>query len=416
MMNKHYDVIVAGSGPAGIAAAVSSARMGAKTLLIEWQGCVGGASTTGLMSHFTGRADSALYFEMMQRAADNNDLVNEPTIFIEPETLKLTYYEMLEEAGAQILLYSLVTGVSLENGTVTGVKVLGKSGENIFTCRVLIDCTGDGDAAYLAGAEFTLGRENDNKMQPATLMFKVGGVDTSRAVTPYSFETLVPTEKGELQALAKELLPHPAGHVLLYPSPTPGVVTCNMTNCTDINGTRSEDLTRAEITCRKQMKAIVKFLREYAPGYENCYLLSSASLIGIRETRHFKGKYTLTEQDILEACQFPDWVVRGAHFNFDVHNLTGSGLDETGVQHKFSQPNGYTIPYGCLVPEKIKGLLLAGRNISGTHIAHSSFRVMPICFALGEAAGTAAALCIKNGILPHELTPEKIQEVLIDNL
>lgn len=249
-------------------------------------------------------------------------------------------------------------------------------------------------------------------MQPATLMFKVAGVDMERAVFPGSFETKVDTDRGELQALAKELLPAPAGHVLLYKSTIPGIVTCNMTNAVGIDGTETEDLTKAEIQCRKQIIPIVNFLREYVPGYEHCYVISAASLIGIRETRHFKGKYTLTEQDILDAKQFEHRVVIGAHFNFDVHNLTGSGLDKTGVQAKFPQPKGYTIPYECLLPEKVKGLLLCGRNISGTHMAHSNFRVMPICLAIGEAAGAAAALAIRHRVDVCDVNIAEIQEML----
>ena len=233
-----------------------------------------------------------------------------------------------------------------------------------------------------------------------------------RAVFPGSFETLVPTEKGELQALAKQILPYPAGHVLLYKTTIPGVVTCNMTNVIDIDGTKAEDLTKAEFVCRKQMLPIVAFLREYVPGYENCYIIGSASLIGVRETRHFKGVKQLTEQDIMGAKQFEDAVVFGAYFNFDVHNITGAGLDKSGCQKHFKQMGGYTIPYGCLVPEKIDGLLLSGRNISGTHMAHSNFRAMPICAGIGEAAGLAAVIAIKNNKLVRAVTAEEIQNCM----
>ncbi|MBQ4269557.1 MAG: FAD-dependent oxidoreductase, partial [Clostridia bacterium] len=146
--------------------------------------------------------------------------------------------------------------------------------------------------------------------------------------------------------------------------------------------------------------------------YENCYIVGSASLIGIRETRHFKGVKTLTEQDVAEAKQFDDAVVFDAYFNFDVHNITGAGLDKTGSQKHFTQTEGYTIPYGCLVPEKVNGLLLAGRNISGTHIAHSNFRAMPICAGIGEAAGVAAAIAVKKGVQVREVTAKEIQEII----
>lgn len=409
----YYDVIVVGSGPAGIGAAITAGKNGAKTLLIESCGRVGGISTAGMMSHFTGRCGSKLYFEILDRAAKKNPFDRgERKRSIDPELLTLTYIEMLEEAGVDILLYTTFCDVTMEEERVTGIICHGKDGFSLYGAKVVIDASGDGDVAEKSGAEYIKGRETDGKMQPATLMFKVGGVDYERAVFPGSFETLVPTEKGELQALAKKTLPSPAGHVLLYKSTIPGIVTCNMTNLTDVDGTSSADLTRAEIVCRKQMPLIVDFLREYVPGYENCYIIGSASLIGIRETRHFKGVSTLTEQEIADAAFHEDYVVVDAHFNFDVHNISGSGLDKTGCQKNFTQKNGYTIPYGCLVPERIDGLLLSGRNISGTHMAHSNYRVMPICIGIGEACGAAAALASKLGKQPRDIEPAEIRELL----
>ena len=408
-----YDVIVAGSGPSGFAAAVTAARNGAKTLIIEAQSSIGGISTSGLMSHFTGDVDSRLYREILERSHRHDFFKCNDKIRIDPELLKNTYLEMLTEAGVDILLYTLVCDVIKDGDRVCGVITENKSGRRAYLADALIDGTGDGDLAYRAGAEYFKGRESDGKMQPATLMFKVGGVDMSRAVFPPSFETTVETEKGELQALAKKLLPYPAGHVLLYASTIPGIVTCNMTNCTDTDGTSAEDLTKAEIVCRSQMKPITDFLREYVPGYENCYIISAASLMGIRETRHFVGLKQLTENDIIEARQFEDWVVRGAWFNFDVHNISGAGLDKTGVQKHFNQQNGYTIPYGCMVPVKTDGLLLTGRNISGTHMAHSSFRAMPICVGIGEACGAAASIAVKQSISLRNVEPKEIQKLII---
>ena len=411
--SENYDVLVCGSGPAGVAAAVSAGRMGAKTLLIEALGRVGGISTSGLMSHFTGSVGNKIYHEILNRAAQKNTFnTGVKTNVIDPELLTVTYLEMLEEANVKILLYTTVCGALCENGTAKGVICYNKDGFSAFYGKVIIDATGDGDIAFKCGAEFIKGREEDNKMQPATLMFKVGGVDMEKAVFPGSFETTVDTDKGELQALARVELPHPAGHVLLYKSTIPGVVTVNMTNATDIDGTCAEDLTRAEIICRKQLKPILDFLREFVPGYENCYILSAASLIGIRETRHFKGLKTLTKDDVANAVQHSDYVVYDAHFNFDVHNITGAGLDETGCQKHFTQKKGYTIPYGCLVPEKIDGLLLAGRNISGSHMAHSSYRAMPICAGIGEAAGIAAALSAKKNLQPRFIAAGEIQKFL----
>ena len=332
---------------------------------------------------------------------------------IDPGNHILTWIEMLEKAGADMLMYTFAAEPVMEGDTIKGVIVQNKSGRSAIWARVVIDSTGDGDIAALAGVQYHIGRESDGSMQPATLMFKVAGVDMERAVFPGSFETTVQTEKGELQALAQALLPHPAGHVLLYKSPIPGVVTVNMTNVISVNGTRAEDLTHAEIVCRKQMLPIVNFLRAYVPGYEQCYVVASASLIGVRETRHFKGLYTLTEQDILQRRVFADWVVRGAEFNFDVHNMTGASLDKTGMQEKFPKDTKYTIPYRSLIPEKIHGLLLAGRNISGTHLAHSNYRVMPICIAMGEGAGVAAALAVRQGVDVRDVDAAEIQMYLM---
>ncbi|MBR7137177.1 MAG: FAD-dependent oxidoreductase, partial [Clostridia bacterium] len=192
----------------------------------------------------------------------------------------------------------------------------------------------------------------------------------------------------------------------------PGVVTCNMTNAIDIDGTKAEDLTRATLTCRRQLDDIVAYLRKFVPGYEQCYVISSAARIGVRETRHFKGKYTINEDDILAARVFDDYVVKDAHFNFDVHNITGAGLDKTGVQKYFTQQQGYTIPYRCLLPEGKENLLLCGRNISGTHMAHSNFRVMPICVGIGEAAGAAAALAVRQNCAPGEISAEEIRNLI----
>jgi hypothetical protein len=410
----HTDVLVLGSGPSGFAAAYTAAKNGAKVILVEQSGDVGGISTSGLMSHWTGSCDSPLYYEILKRTAENNegDYKNKITNLIDPEKLKTLYLEMLYEVGCKLMLYTFAEDAICDGDKVLGATVVNKSGKTDIYAKITIDATGDGDIAARAGAEFILGRETDNKMQPVTLMFKVGGVDYDRAVFLGSFESTYETPQGELQALAKEHIPYPAGHILTYKSTLPGVVTCNMTNVIDIDGTNTEDLTKATLICRRQMNDIVKYLCEFVPGYENCFILSSASLMGVRETRHFKGKYTLNEQDILEAKVFDDYVVKDAYFNFDVHNITGAGLDKTGVQKHFKQTKGYTIPYRCLIPETKQNLLLCGRNISGTHMAHSNFRVMPICVGIGEAAGTAAFIAVSKDCSLCDVHAKEIRDIV----
>ena len=411
------DVLVLGAGPAGVSAAVSAARTGAKTLLIEQLGDVGGIATSGLMSHWTGNTKGGIYEEILDRSADlaasaDYGFNGSPRQIINPERLKTTLLQMLTEAGVDLLLYTFAAEPIMKGSQIQGVIFENKSGRQAVFAKIVIDCTGDGDIAARSGAAYIKGRETDGSMQPATIMFKIGGVDYDRAVFPGKFEDYIQIPAGEIQALGKATLPFPAGHVLLYRSSLPGIVTCNMTNCIGIDGTNTKDLVRATLTCRSQMEPILEFLRSTVPGYENCYLLSSASLIGIRETRHFKGMQTLTEEDIRISRVFPNWAVTHASFNFDVHNMSGNGLDDTGAQDAFAATH-YTIPYGCLVPEAIDGLLLAGRNISGTHMAHANYRVMPICANMGQAAGTAAALCCQQNIQPRSLDAAHLQQSLL---
>ena len=413
-VKAEVDVLVVGSGPAGFSAAVWAARQGAKTMLVEQQGDVGGIATAGLMSHWAGESKGGIYHELLDRSCANPGK-DWRTRTINPEKLKTVMLEMLQEAGVILQLYTFASDAIMEGDKIIGVITESKSGREAIMAKVIIDASGDGDIAARTGAVFFKGRESDGSMQPMTLMFKVAGVDTDRAIYNGSFESTSALPKGDLQTLGRENIPHPAGHVLLYASTLPGVVSVNMTNSIEVDGTKAEDLTKALCVCRSQMDAIVNFLREYVPGYENCFIISSASLMGVRETRHFEGEYTLTPNDILQARVFDDWAVADAHFDFDVHGLKGPGLDETGCQKNFKQKKGYTIPYGCFVPKKIEGLLLAGRMISGTHIAHSSFRVMPICANMGMAVGIAAAMCAEKGILPRALDVKELQTVLKSN-
>lgn len=412
------DVLVCGAGPAGLGASIRAARLGMSVMVIEMMGCLGGIATAGMMSHWGGRSSSKVMQEIWDLTYENaknvgwdeNSGCGKNAIYHEVQ--KITLEEMMKKENIKVLYYTHVCKAVLENGEIIGVIVENKSGRGFIKAKRVVDATGDGDVAASAGVPYIKGRETDGRMQPCTIMFNVGGVDTERAVFPPSFETKVETERGELQALAKELLPFPAGHVLLYRQPMPGTVCCNMTNDIEIDGTNAESVTKGVFDCHSQIIPIIKFLREYVPGYENCWLMSSAQLIGIRETRHFEGLETLDKDDILEAKFYENWVVRRAWFNFDVHNLTGASLDKTGAQKHFKQRNDYTIPYGCLLPKNVEGLLLSGRNISGSHLAHSNFRIMSVCIALGEAAGTAAALSIIDNVNLRHVDVKKIQEIV----
>ena len=411
------DVIVVGGGPAGIGAALGAARNGAKVILLEQSNVLGGMATAGMMSHWSGGTESPLPHEVCDRMRQNGalpiDFYEDGKWCISHEALKSSLLEMMREAGVTIQLYTLVSDVIKENNRVCGVITESKSGREAILGKVVIDASGDGDVAARAGAEYLIGRDEDHGCQPVTLMFRIGGVDYTRAVFPPSFETHIDLPKGEIQTLGHQNLPAPAGHVLLYRTRLPGEVCVNMTNVTGIDGTNVRDLTRAELICREQMNRIVAFLREFVPGYEKCYLVSSAQNVGVRETRHFKGVYTINEFDILEAKVFDDWIATKNYFNFDIHSLKGPGLDEHGAQKYFQAKGKYTIPYRACVPEKVDGLLLAGRNISGTHKAHSNFRVMSICLNIGQGVGTAAATAIQDRVEFRNVDIHKVQEKLI---
>lgn len=411
-----YDVIVAGGGPAGIGAACAAAKHGAKTIIIEKLSALGGMAVPGMMSHWGGTCGSAVYAEVLNRCAAEPWPVEEITQWnkhaINHDKQRLVLIEMLESYGVTIQFHTVVAGVGMEGDRVTGVITESKSGREFIEGKVVIDCTGDGDVAYFAGAEYQKGRETDGRMQPVTLMFKLAGVDQDRAIFPCSFESLVDVPNGEIQSLGKQILPHPAGHVLLYAGPIPGVVIVNMTNVIDIDGTDVRDLTKAEIICAKQMPKIVDFLHKHAPGYENCYIISSAMNVGVRETRHFKGLYTMTAEDILEGRTFDDWITTRSSFNFDIHNLDGAGLDKDGAQAHFKAKGTYTVPYRACVPVKVDGLLLAGRDISGTHKAHSNYRIMSICCGMGEGCGIAATIAINEKINVRDVDVKKVQELL----
>ena len=411
----NVDVLVCGGGPAGIGAALCAAREGVSVMIVEMGGCLGGIATAGMMSHWGGKSSSKVMQEIFVRSREMDlgyswiDENNPGKNAIPHDIQMIVLEEMMREANVRVLYYTMVCDAIVEEGRIVGVTVQNKSGRSVIRAKRVVDATGDGDVAASAGVPFVKGRETDGKMQPCTLMFKIGGVDYSRAIFPHSFECKIETEKGEIQALGDQLLPFPAGHVLLYRQPEPGTICVNMTNAIGIDGTDAQSVTEGMMTCRSQIMPIIRFLREYAPGYENCWLMGSASLLGIRETRHFEGIESLSADDILQARYHDNWVVRRAFFNFDVHNLTGSSLDKTGIQKEWKQKGTYTIPYGCLLPREVEGLLLSGRNISGSHLAHSNYRIMSVCIAIGEAAGVAAALSVKQGKALRDVDVSEIQ-------
>ncbi|RPH24136.1 FAD-dependent oxidoreductase [Buttiauxella warmboldiae] len=402
-VTKVCDVLVCGGGPAGFGAAIGAAKAGQKVIVIERNSIIGGMATAGLMSHWTGNTEGPVLDELLERARGSHTDYNyfgekilRSKFIIDHEKLSLTMLKMLDEHNVEVMFYTQICDVIMDSNVLQGAIVENKSGRQAVLASKIIDATGDGDVACRAGAPYQLGRETDNAMQPVTLMMQVSGVDYSRAIFPGEFEDNVDVPRGKIQDLAHDYFENPMGHVLLYPSTVEGIVTVNMTNVTGIDGTNNTDISRSQVKLSLQVERVIDFLREYAPGYEQCRLYRTASMIGVRETRHFSCEYTITAEDIEQAKVFDDWIATRCYFNFDIHNIEGAGLDKTGRQNDFVQTERYTIPMRSLIPLKVENLLLAGRSIGGTHMAHSNFRAMAICLNIGQGAGVCAAIANKN--------------------
>ncbi|MDI6782499.1 MAG: FAD-dependent oxidoreductase [bacterium] len=428
-MSKKYNVIVVGGGPAGIAASIAAARNGAKVLLIERYGFLGGMATAGLVNPMYGffARDEQIIKGIAQEIVDqmakfpygtlghikrDECYQCDPTrcqrvshfVPFDAEAFKFAAQLMVKSVSpgkVELLLHSLVIGIHVEKNKITSIVIVNKSGEQTLSGDIFIDCTGDGDIAAFSGAPFEVGRKQNGLTQPPTLMFQVG--DVARR------ENRIKLRLHDFRAenVDWESLP-PTGHILFFRLPRPGEYTINATGVTKFNPLDTWELTRAEKTTRQQVISLLKFMREYVPGCKDIKLLSTASQIGIRESRRIIGEYMLTAEDILNAKKFPDGIARGA-FPIDIHNPTGEG---TSIFQGLECGEYYDIPYRCLLPKEVDNLLVAGRCISSTHEAQGSIRVMATCFATGEAAGTAAALAFSKKQSPEVLSLESLRQQL----
>ena len=435
------DVLVVGGGPAGLGAALGAAQTGARVVLAERYGFLGGNATAALVmplmsfhtahptkekkgattllptDHGPGQAIIAgALKKLLERLVKAGGAI-EPSLEtgyvvpFDPEWFKLIALELLDEAGVQFLFHSFASGV-LGGSRVEGAVLETKAGPLAIRARVTIDCTGDGDVAVQAGAPSEIGRA-DGLVQPMTLMFRV--VEFQRQ----NFEAYVTqnpkqwrgvhglwdlvreaSERGELRL--------PREDILFFATPHEEEVSVNSTRVTRVLGTDVWDLSYAEWASRKQMRQIAEFLRRYVPGFEKAYVMQSGVNVGVRETRRIMGDYQLTADDVLAARKFDDAIARGA-YPIDIHNPTGTGT----VLKRLPPGEAYDIPLRSLMPRNTEGLIVAGRCISGTHEAHSSYRVMPIVMATGQAAGVCAALAARRGVMPRQVAPREVQRELV---
>ena len=437
---RDVDVLVVGAGPAGIGAAVSSARSGAKTLVFDLHGCVGGQATAGLVGPFMTSYDAknekmiikGIFEEIVSRMKDKGGAIDPAVVPAEDpwsgfykighahvgpfdhECLKVVATEMIQESGAELLLHTQFIDVLMQDHRIVGVIIANKSGMSVIRAKVVVDCSGDADVAARSGVRFELGRVEDGNMQPATLFFRVCNVDTP-ALKAHIAEHRAEIRPffGPFSWLIKEKAAEwgdvPRAEVCLFESPESGEYRLNVTRILNIDGTNAEDLTKAEIAGMQQAHKVFDFLKKYAVGFENAKFMGTADTIGIRETRHIDGLYKLTVGDV-KACLVPDNSIAVLATNMDTHNKSDPG----GTY--FIHENGpfFGVPYPCLVPNGVANLLVAGRSISADAMAGSATRMIPCCFVFGQAAGVAAALAAKNGFRPADLDVSQIRSILLE--
>ncbi|NLF00369.1 MAG: FAD-dependent oxidoreductase [Anaerolineales bacterium] len=428
------EVIVVGGGPAGIAAAIAAARNGASTLLLDRYGFLGGMATAGLVGPFMTCYDiegnepiiEGVFKELVDRLVRMGAAIDpagvkgsgpfggfhvyghEHVTPFDPEALKIVAQEMVLEAGGELKLHTLFVDSLVDHGHITGIVVAGKAGLEVLQGQILIDATGDGDVAARAGAPFEKGRK-DGMMQPASLFFRVGNVDDA-AVQAYVDSHPDDMDMRRIVERAKsEGFSHTKDHLTLFRTPRPGEWWINVSRIHHVDATNPQDMTRAEIEGRRQVVYLMEFLREWAPGFSDSYLLDTGSQVGVRETRHILGDYVLTADDVFSARRFEDAIAR-VSFPIDIHDVqSGGGFFQGPREGPY-----YTIPYRSLAPRTIENLLLAGRCISASHEAHGSLRVMPPCFAMGQAAGSAAALAIETNVSPRHVDVQLLRQTLED--
>ncbi|MCW2650463.1 MAG: dependent oxidoreductase [Mycobacterium sp.] len=441
VVGAESQVLVVGGGPAGLGAALGAAAAGADVVLAERYAFLGGNATVALVMPLMsfhnetkqavpgeptrllptdhgegGPVVGGMLFRLLRRLTERGgaiwpSLETGYTVPFDPEQFKLVAMDLLHEAGVWMLFHAFASGSSSEPD---GRRVVfeSKSGPVVIDAEVVVDCTGDGDVAAFAGAPFEIGRE-DGLTQPMTLMFRMVDVmeprfaqyvrehpDQWRGVHGLWELIRQATDAGDLKL--------PREDILFFATPHPHEVSVNSTRVTHCAGISVWDLSWAECASRRQMDQIARFLRQRVPGFEDAYVGQSGVQVGVRETRRIVGEYQLTGHDILAARKFPDAIARGA-YPVDIHDPDGAGT----VLRRVPQGEAYDIPLRCLLPRGTDRLLVAGRCISGTHVAHSSYRVMPIAMATGQAAGVCAALAARTGRAPREVPAAEVQRELL---
>ena len=429
------DVVVVGGGTTGPLAAIAAARRGARVVMIERFGSLGGVLTLGLNTKPSGALVGGLPLEIwnlarsvggagddyMAMTKTGDVKIASPT---DPEIMKMLLTRLCVEAGVQILFETFVSNPVVVDGQVTGVVIENKGGRQFVGAKVVIDCSADADMAAKANVPFVMGSggaDGEAKMQPVSMYFTMSNVDIKRVAEWAKTSDDIParaipkTDDGlaynlwltgfnkTLQQWQKD-----SGVKLQRDNITlktaGGIMYVNGTRVLGVNVFSPTEFTAAIVECYRQIEGVARCLRECIPGFENARIGQVSPILGVRETRHIKGEYTLTGPDSRGGHHFDDSIAADASA-LDIHDPKGGDVD-------FQSLPPYEIPYRCLVPMGVEQLLVAGRCISADHVAHARSRNMPACMATGQAAGVAAAIAIEDGVTVRNVSVKKVQAAL----
>jgi glycine/D-amino acid oxidase-like deaminating enzyme len=437
-MKRILDTLVIGGGPAGVCAAIAAARHGARVLVVEQGGCLGGMATRGLVGPFMTCYDKrgetqlirGIFEEIVQRMVSIGGAIHPSQVRagssfaawhvkghdhvtpFEPEALQFVLDDLCAEAGVSVLFHATFLAPVMDGDRIVGADFATKAGVRRIAARIVIDATGDGDVAFRAGVPCELGDQaRGGAMQPATTFFRICGlteaaVEAVRAQYPedlFCFKTLIAKARAE----GRWTIARP--HINIYRGVKDGEWSVNVSRLNGVDSTNPESLSTAEAEGRRQVREILAFLRDYVPGAENVRLMALPATVGIRESRHVLGEYRLDTDDVLEGRIPADTILLCSN-SIDWHS---GGKDAAGTVYiEVRDGDRYGVPYRCLVPKKVENLLVAGRCVSASAAAAAAIRVMPPCMGMGQAAGTAAAIALQSGTTPRALNPASLVATL----
>lgn len=443
-VNKKADVVVVGGGPGGIPASIAAARMGKQVILIERNSFLGGAAASGLgiLGYLDRQGNKALggiaqeiIDRMKEYGAGTEHYrcpVHNSITPISPDVFKMVSLDMCLEAGVEVIFNQEITDVRIVNGRIEEIEIYGKCTKTTIDGKIFIDATGDGDVAYLAGAKFQAGQDKTSIMQPCTLMFTVTDFDLEELFQylekhPEDFGIKEDYAKGYSLDFFRNTKGHcfiglqnliekakingefniPRNQFIYITSPKDDLLAINTTRIIRIVASDPYELNNGLIEGYRQIKILMNFMNKYVPGFSQSHIAQISPNLGIRETRHFKGRTVLKEEERYSSKTMEQAIALCA-YNIDIHSGTSNGIDLTVTEHPFG------IPYGCLVPEDIDGLLLSGRIISVDTRCYAATRVMGPCMAVGEAAGIAASMSIDSKISVADINVGNLRNKILD--